>query len=430
MKILVIGSGGREHAIAWKLAQSPRAEKVYCAPGNPGMARLPKTECVPVKVGGDFSEVRAWAKANGIGLTFVGPEVPLADGIVDAFEADGLRIFGPSKAAAQIEASKAFSKAFMLATGIPTGGMRTFTESAPATAYLRTLPPPYVVKTSGLAAGKGAIIAPTLAEAEEAVRDCLDKKVFGEAGSHILIEEYLDGDEEASMLAFTDGVTVLPMPSAQDHKRIGEGDTGPNTGGMGAYSPAPVVTAQLEKEILDTILQPAVDGLRKRGTPYKGVLYAGIMICRDGRPRVIEYNCRFGDPETQVLLMRLDTDLLDIAEAVVDSRLHEIALKWKPDPAVCVVMASAGYPGDYEKGKEITGLDAVKEDAATMVFHAGTATRDGRIVTSGGRVLGITTSAPTLQEAIDRAYATCGRIHFDGAYLRRDIAKKALDKTA
>jgi phosphoribosylamine--glycine ligase len=261
------------------------------------------------------------------------------------------------------------------------------------------------------------------------VRACLEKKVFGEAGSRILVEEFLRG-EEASVLAFTDGVTVLPMPSAQDHKPIGEGDTGPNTGGMGAYSPAPVVTPQLEKEIYDTILKPTVDGLRARGIPYKGVLYAGLMILKDGRPRVIEFNCRFGDPEAQPLLMRLESDLLDVAEAVVDGRLHEIELKWKPDPAVCVVMASGGYPGSYEKGKEIAGLDLVREDGSAMVFHAGTAEKDGRIVTGGGRVLGVTASAPKLRDAITRAYDMCGRIRFEGAYLRRDIGKKALDKLA
>ncbi|MBN1868684.1 phosphoribosylamine--glycine ligase [Candidatus Sumerlaeota bacterium] len=427
MKVLVIGGGGREHAIAWKLAQSPRVEKVFCAPGNPGIARV--AECVGVEVGGDFAAVRTWAKDHAIDLTIVGPEAPLVDGIVDAFEADGLKVCGPSRAAAQMEGSKIFAKDFMLEAGIPTGAAQYFTQSAPAIEYLETLSAPYVIKASGLAAGKGAVVAHSLDEARDTVRQMLDERVFGEAGERVLIEEFLEG-EEASMLAFTDGTTVLPMSSAQDHKPIFDGDKGPNTGGMGAYSPAPVVTPELEKEIFDTILQPTVDGLRKRGILYKGILYAGLMIGRDGRPRVVEFNCRFGDPETQPLLMRLDTDLAEVALAIAEERLGEIELRWRPGASVCVVLASGGYPGSYEKGKEIEGLDKVREDDSIAVFHAGTAMRDGRVVTSGGRVLGVTALAPTVREAIDRAYTICGRIRFDGVQFRRDIGKKALDRLA
>ncbi len=429
MKALVIGGGGREHALVWKIAQSPRVEKVYCAPGNPGIARTHKAECVDIQVGGDFSELIDWAKQNAIDITFIGPEASLVEGVVDALEAAGLKAFGPNKEASQMEGSKIFCKDFMLEAGIPTAAAAYFTESAPAIDYLQTRNAPYVIKAYGLAAGKGAIVAHTLEEAIQAVQDCLDSKVFGEAGSRILIEDFMRG-EEASMLAFTDGNTVLPMSSAQDHKPIGEGDTGPNTGGMGAYSPAPVVTDALEKEIFETVLKRAVDGLREKGITYKGVLYAGLMICEDGKPRVVEFNCRFGDPEAQPLLMRLDTDLVDIAEAVIEDRLDEIELKWKSDPAVCVVMASGGYPGSYEKGKAIHGLDAVDENESAVVFHAGTAEKDGQVVTSGGRVLGVTASAPKLEDAIAKAYQMCDQISFEGATLRRDIGRKALDRKA
>jgi phosphoribosylamine--glycine ligase len=428
MKILVIGSGGREHALVWKFAQSKRVEKVYAVPGNPGIAATPKAECAAIPVGGDFAELRRFVREKGIDLTFVGPEQPLVEGIVDIFEADGLRVCGPSKAAAQMEGSKVFCKNFMRDAGIPTAAAEMFTESAPAIAFLRSLGrAPYIVKASGLAAGKGAIVAQTLEEAEEAVRDMIDRRVFGDAGDEVLVEEFLDG-EEASMLAFTDGYTVLPLSSAQDHKRVGDGDTGSNTGGMGAYSPAPVVTHDLECEILETILQPTVEGLRERGIVYKGVLYAGLMIGKDGRPRVIEYNCRFGDPETQPLLMRLETDLADVAEAIVEERLCDLRLEWNPGATVCVVMASGGYPGDYEKGKVIAGIDEANKTPGTVVFHAGTAMRDGNLVTNGGRVLGVTALAPTVREAIDRAYAACGKIAFDGAHLRRDIGARALGR--
>ncbi|HBF34774.1 TPA: phosphoribosylamine--glycine ligase, partial [Candidatus Sumerlaeota bacterium] len=407
MKVLVIGSGGREHAIVWKFAQSEHVEKVYCAPGNAGINRVAKAECVNLPLKGDFAEVRNFVKENGIDLTFVGPEDPLVNGIVDAFEADGLRVFGPSREAAQLEGSKIYCKDFMFEAGIPTAAAQYFTEAAPALDFLKTLTAPYVIKAFGLAAGKGVTVARSFEEAEVAVRESLEQKIFGEAGSKILIEEFLDG-EEASILAFTDGVTVLPMPTAQDHKAAYDGDLGPNTGGMGAYSPAPVVTPALEKEIFDTVLKPAVDGMRKRGVPYKGVLYAGLMICKDGRPRVVEFNCRFGDPETQPLLMRLESDLLDIALAVADGNLHTVMPVWKTDPSVCVVLASGGYPGAYEKGKEISGLDDVSEDNNAVVFHAGTTLKDGKVVTSGGRVLGVTVSAPELKDAIARAYEMCG----------------------
>jgi phosphoribosylamine--glycine ligase len=425
MKTLVIGGGGREHALVWKIAQSPRVGRVYCAPGNPGVARVPKAECVDARVGGDFSEIIRWAKAHDIGMTFVGPEIPLVEGIVDAFETAGLRIFGPNREAAQMEGSKIFCKDFMLAAGIPTAAARYFTDSAEALAYLKTRTAPYVIKAYGLAAGKGAIVAPTLEDAERAVRECLDGKVFGEAGSRILVEDFMRG-EEASMLAFTDGRTVSLMPSAQDHKPVGKGDTGPNTGGMGAYSPAPVVTPALEDEIRETVLQRAVDALRERGIVYKGVLYAGLMIGEDGRPRVVEFNCRFGDPEAQPLLMRLETDLVDIAEAVLEERLDQLTVRWRRDPAVCVVMASEGYPGSYPKGREIRGLDEVAESESAVVFHAGTALKDERIVTAGGRVLGMTATAPRLEDAIRKAYQLCETVTFEGAFFRRDIGQKAL----
>ena len=424
MKVLVIGSGGREHAIVWKLTQSPRVSRVYCAPGNAGVAQI--AECVSVPVKGDFAEIRNWVRDNGIALTFIGPEDPLANGIVDAFETDGLRVFGPRKAAAQLEADKIYAKDFMREAGIPTGAARYFDRSAPALEYLKTLEPPYVIKAAGLAAGKGVVVAATWAEAERAVRDSLDSAVFGEAGRRILIEEYLRG-EEASVLAFTDGHTVLPMPSAQDHKAVFDGDKGPNTGGMGAYSPAPVVTPELEREIRETILQRTVDGMRRRGILYKGVLYAGLMIGPSG-PKVIEFNCRFGDPEAQPLLLRLDTDLVDIAEAVIDGRLREIAVGWRAEPAVCVVIASGGYPGAYEKGKPIEGLDQTGENDSAVVFHAGTAQRDGRTVTNGGRVLGVTALGPSLENAIERAYSICRKVRFEGAHYRRDIGRKALNR--
>lgn len=427
MKVLVIGGGGREHALVWKIAQSPRVEAIFCAPGNPGIAHTPKTTCVTVPVGGDFSLLRDWAVDRRIDLVFVGPEDPLAAGVVDVLEAAGLKVFGPCKAAAQLEGSKVFAKDFMMEFGIPTAAAEYFTEVAPALEFLKSQEAPYVIKAHGLAAGKGAIVAADFAEAETAVRDCLERGVFGEAGSQILIEEFMRG-EEASVLAFADGQTVLPMPSAQDHKPVFEGDKGPNTGGMGAYSPAPVVTPALEKEILETVLQPVIDGMQKRGTPYKGVLYAGLMISPDGRPRVVEFNCRFGDPEAQPLLMRLQTDLLEIAEAVAAGTLVDLQLEWKADPAVCVVMASGGYPGQYEKGKEIRGLDKVREDNSAVVFHAGTVEKDGRVVTNGGRVLGVTAMEPDLKGAIHRAYSLCSEIDFEDAYLRHDIGKKALDR--
>ncbi len=428
MKVLVIGGGGREHALVWKFAQSEKVTEVFAAPGNPGMANVSKATCIDTPVGGDFAEIKAFVKDNGIDLTFVGPEQPLVEGIVDAFEADGLKVCGPSKAAAQMEGSKIFCKDFMFEAGIPTGAAEYFTESAPAIEYLEKIDgPPYVIKAYGLAAGKGAVVDLSLDDAKATVREMLDAKVFGDAGSRILIEEYLDG-EEASMLAFTDGTTVVPMSSAQDHKPVGEGDTGLNTGGMGAYSPAPVVTPELEKEIYETVLKRAVDGLRETGMPYKGVLYAGLMICKDGRPRVIEFNCRFGDPETQPLLMRLDADLAEITEAIVEERLDEVAVNWKPDPSVCVVMASGGYPGSYEKDKEIQGLDAIDESESAVVFHAGTKADGDKIVTNGGRVLGVTASAAALPDAIAKAYAMCDKITFEGAYLRKDIGKKALDR--
>lgn len=421
MKVLVVGGGGREHTLVWKLNQSPRVTKVYCAPGNAGIAR--EADVVPI----DVTDIRAlvdFAVSEGIGLTCVGPELPLTLGIVDAFEDAGLRIFGASQAAAEIEGSKVFTKDLLAKYNIPSGTYQVFDDADAARAYLKEIGAPIVVKADGLAAGKGAIVCQTLEEAEEAVRLCMEEKAFGDAGDTIVIEEFLEG-EEASFLAFSDGKTVLPMATSQDHKPIFDGDKGPNTGGMGAYSPAPVVTPELFDQAMNEIMIPTVQAMASEGRPYKGVLYAGLMI-KDGKARVLEFNARFGDPEAQPLFMRLDGDLVDIMEAVIDERLDEITLDWQDDATICVVMASGGYPGDYEKGKVITGID--KADALTdvKVFHAGTAERNGEIVTSGGRVLGVTARGQDIPQAIERAYEACALIKWDGAQYRTDIGAKAI----
>ena len=421
MKILVIGSGGREHAIVWKLAQSPLAEEIYCAPGNAGIADL--AECVNIPAD-DVDTLLEFAQAEKIGLTVVGPEAPLAAGIVDKFTAAGLKIFGPSQKAAMIEGSKALAKEIMEKYGIPTAKYAAFTDKEAALAYLDANPAPIVVKADGLAAGKGVVVAMTTAEAREAVEPMLSGNAFGAAGARVVIEEYLEG-EEVSVLAFSDGKTVLPMVSAQDHKRVFDDDKGPNTGGMGAYSPAPIYTPQLAGQVLQQVLQPAVDGMRQEGRLYKGVLYAGLMLTAQG-VKVLEFNARFGDPETQAVLMRLQSDLAEIMLAVIDERLDEYSLSWADEAAVCVVMASGGYPGAYAKGQPISGLPQAAEQADTVVFHAGTKFSGQQVVADGGRVLGVTASAPTIKAAIDKAYQAVDLISWQDCFCRRDIGAKAL----
>ena len=421
MKILVVGGGGREHSLVWKLNQSSRTEKVFCAPGNAGIAR--EAEVVPVDVT-DIPALVRFAREEGVGLTCVGPELPLTLGIVDAFEEAGLRIFGATQAAAEIEGSKVFTKNLMEKYSIPTGAYRVFNEPGPAKEYLRQVSAPIVVKADGLAAGKGAIVCQTLEEADEAVRLVMEERAFGSAGDQVVIEEFLTG-EEASFLAFTDGKTVLPLATSQDHKPIFDGDRGPNTGGMGAYSPAPVVTKELFDQTMDKIMIPTVRAMASEGRPYKGVLYAGLMI-RDGRAKVLEFNARFGDPEAQPLFMRLDGDLVDIMEAVIDERLDKVTLNWHDDASICVVMASGGYPGPYDNGKVISGIEEADALEDVKVFHAGTSEEGGRIVTAGGRVLGVTARGGDIPQAIERAYRACGLISWDGAQYRKDIGAKAL----
>lgn len=422
MNLLVLGGGGREHAMAWKAAQSSRVDTVYCAPGNPGIAGLEKGACVSVDPE-DAGAVRALIAEKGIELVLVGPEAPLAAGVVDALAETGAMVFGPRKAAAQLEASKTFAKEFMARHKIPTAAYRAFADPDAARAYVDEIGVPLVVKADGLAAGKGVTVAFERDQAIQAIDDAMVGGVFGAAGSQIIIEAFLEG-EEASILAFSDGKTVIPMASSQDHKAAYDGDTGPNTGGMGAYSPAPVVTPVLLEEIQHRILQPCVDGLAAEGTPYVGVLYAGLMITAKG-PEVVEFNCRFGDPETQVVLPRLTTDLVDVAEACCRGTLDQISLEYTDQPAATVVLASEGYPGSYPKGRAITGIEDAEALDGVTVFHAGTRDNGGRLETSGGRVLAVTALGADLREALDRAYAGVARIHFDGMHYRRDIGQKA-----
>ncbi|MFW8601186.1 phosphoribosylamine--glycine ligase [Desulfobacterota bacterium M19] len=423
MKILVIGSGGREHALVWKLKQSPKVTEIFCAPGNAGIADM--AQCLDIGAG-EMEKLAEFALTNGVNLTFVGPEEPLTLGIVDYFESRGLRAFGPTKAAAVLEGSKVFMKDLLAKYNIPSGFYQAFTRRDEAAAFIREKGAPIVVKADGLAAGKGVIVADNVDEALAAVDLMLADQAFGKAGKRVIVEEFLAG-EEASFLAFTDGRTILPLPSAQDHKAVFDGDKGPNTGGMGAYSPAPVLTRELERQVMDEIMYPTVRAMAAEGRPYKGILYAGLMI-KDGRARVLEFNCRFGDPETQPLLMRLKTDLVDLMEGVVDNNLADVHLKIDPRPAVCVVMASDGYPGSYEKGRVITGLDQDFGDDL-MVFHAGTSLRaGGEVVTSGGRVLGITARAADLRAAVDAAYEAVKKISWPGCFYRSDIGRKALNR--
>ncbi len=424
MNVLLIGSGGREHAIAWKIAQSKNLNKLYTAPGNPGTARC--GENVPIGVG-DTDKMVDFVHQNDIGLVIVGPEDPLAAGVVDAFETAGVKAFGPTGGAAQLEADKAFAKHLMRSAAISTAEARVFERFEDAKAFIASRDEPVVVKASGLAKGKGVFVCDDPADGILAAEKIMCDKVFGSAGDKIIVEDKLLG-EEASILAFVDGRNIYLMESSQDHKPIGDGDTGPNTGGMGAYSPAPVVTEEMMDQITREIIVPLVDAMNRNGTPYKGVLYAGLMITAAG-PRVLEFNVRFGDPETQPILLRLKSDLLEVCLAVCDGTLDKVTLQWDPRPAVCVVMASGGYPGSYEKGKTITGLTEVEQLKDVVVFHAGTAEKDGQLVTNGGRVLGVTALGQTIPDAKARAYEAVGKIKFEGAYCRRDIADKAFVRT-
>ena len=420
MKLLVIGSGGREHALVWKLKQSPRVSAIFCAPGNAGIAQL--ATCVPITVADHDGLVKV-ARDEQIDLTVVGPDDVLAAGMVDLFEAEGLRIFGPTQAAAQLESSKVFAKEFMQRHGLPTARSGSFSDSAAARAFVKGMSFPLGVKADGLALGKGVIIAQDLAEAQAAIGDIMDARKFGDAGRRVVIEEFLAG-EECSIHALVDGASYLLFPGAQDHKRALDGDLGPNTGGMGTFSPpAKLLTPAMEERVRREILDPFIAGLAKDGICYRGMLFPGLMIDADG-PKLLEFNCRFGDPETQVLLPRLESDLVDLFEATIDGRLAQTEAKWSPQSAVCVVLASGGYPGDYAKGKVIDGLDAAGR--TTTVFHAGTRVKNGRIVTAGGRVLGVTALADDLAAARERAYDAVAQIHFEGAQFRRDIAAKGL----
>jgi phosphoribosylamine--glycine ligase len=421
MKVLVVGGGGREHALVWKLKQSPRLARIYCAPGNGGIAG--DAECVPVRAD-DLAGLRDFALQEQIDLTVVGPEAPLVSGVIDLFEEAGLRAFGPCARASLLEGSKVFAKEAMARYGIPTADFRVFRELAPALRHVRKLDGPCVVKADGLAAGKGVIVAGDAAEAEAALRLIMEERVFGAAGETVIVEERLDG-EEVSVLAFADGHTVLPMVASQDHKRAGDGDTGPNTGGMGAYSPPPVYTPPLHEQVCSAVLTPLIQGLSRDGIKYRGVIYAGLMITPRGS-YVLEFNCRFGDPETQVVIPRLRSDLLEVLDAVVSERLSDVELDWDDRPAACVVLASGGYPGAYETGRVIAGLDQVPPDI--LVFHAGTVKSGRDLVTSGGRVLGVTALGDTIESAVRRAYQGVDRISFQGMHFRRDIAHRAFER--
>ena len=423
MNILVIGSGGREHALAWKAAQSAGVETVYVAPGNAGTGKEVGLENVAIDTM-DFSALADFAESNNVGLTIVGPETPLVEGIVDYFQVRNLRCFGPSKGAAQLEGSKAFTKDFLARHNIPSGSYGNFTELEPALAYVRKQGAPIVIKADGLAAGKGVIVAETLAQAEEAVTDMLSGNAFGEAGCRVVIEEFLPG-EEASFIVIVDGRRVLPMATSQDHKRIGEGDTGPNTGGMGAYSPAPVVDAVVHQRIMDRVILPTVAGMAAEGNDYTGFLYAGLMIDADGNPRVIEYNCRFGDPETQPIMMRLQSDLVKLCDAALDGTLEQAGAQWDERCAIGVVLAAAGYPADYSQGALINGLDTVHSDDI-KVFHAGTTHNGQGVVTSGGRVLCVTALGDDIASAQRACYAAAETISWDGMTLRTDIGWRAI----
>jgi len=423
LKVLVIGSGGREHALVWKLSQSPRVDKIYCAPGNAGIAEI--AECLDIKAD-DVDSLLNFARYEWIDMTVVGPEAALTAGIVDAFVKEGRRIFGPDKSGARLEGSKVFAKDFMLKYGIPTAEYRMFSSYLHAEEYIRLKGAPVVIKADGLAAGKGVFVCETVDEALEALKSIMKEKAFGDAGNRVVVEQCLKG-EEASFMILTDGKTVVPLVSSQDHKTIFDGDKGPNTGGMGAYSPAPVITKSLETTIMKTVIDPMMKGLSRERINYRGVIYAGLMIS-DGKPYVLEFNCRFGDPEAQPILMRLESDLFDMLKATAEGKLNEARVSWKDDAAVCVVISAKGYPGNYEKGKIITGLDELTDEKDTMVFHAGTSAKEGKLVSSGGRVLGVTALGSDISAARDNAYKALGKIHFEGMHYRKDIGDKAIKR--
>ena len=425
MKVLIIGNGGREHALAWKAKQSPMVTRVFVAPGNAGTAHEGSIENVAIEAT-DIQGLLAFAKAQQIGLTIVGPEAPLVKGVVDAFRAEGLAIFGPTAAAAQLEGSKAFAKDFLARHAIPTADYQNFTEVEPALAYLREKGAPIVIKADGLAAGKGVIVAMELEEAEAAVRDMLSGNAFGDAGARVVIEEFLDG-EEASFIVMVDGEHVLPMATSQDHKRVGDGDTGLNTGGMGAYSPAPVVTDAVHQKVMEQVIMPTVRGMAAEGNVYTGFLYAGLMIDPQGNPKVIEFNCRFGDPETQPIMLRMRSDLVELCLAACAGKLDQVEAIYDPRVAIGVVLAAGGYPGDYQQGKPISGLP-VEEASGEKVFHAGSQLAGDTIVTAGGRVLCATALGHTVAEAQQRAYQLAGRIQWDGVFYRKDIGWRPIER--
>ena len=423
MKILVVGSGAREHALCWSIAASPLCSALYCAPGNAGIAD--DATCIDVKAE-DLDGIVGWARENAVDFVVVGPEAPLVAGLVDKLEAAGIKSFGPNRAAAMLEGSKSFTKEFCSRHDIPTAAYARFTELEPAVEYVRAQSVPIVIKADGLAAGKGVTIAETIGQAEQALTAAMRDQAFGDAGSEIVIEEFMTG-EEASFFALTDGTTALALATAQDHKRVGDGDIGPNTGGMGAYSPAPVIDEAMAQRIMDDIITPTVEGMKAEGNPFKGVLYAGLMITSEG-PKLIEYNVRFGDPECQVLMTRLKSDFLPALIACHDGQLAHVDLRWRDDPAVCVVMATNGYPGDYAKGSIIKGAERSSSDNdQEIVFHAGTARDDaGALTASGGRVLGVTATGPDIKAAQEAAYARVDRIDWPGGFCRRDIGWRAI----
>ncbi len=426
MKVLVIGNGGREHALAWRAAKSSLADKVFVAPGNPGTAKEDKMENVNISVS-DIQGLVDFAKKEQIGLTIVGPEAPLVDGVVDAFEKEGLKIFGPSKAGAQLEGSKSFTKDFLKRHNIPTAAYQVFTKTDEAVAYIEKMGAPIVIKADGLAAGKGVVVAMTLQEAIDAVHNMLDDHQFGDASASVVVEEFMEG-EEASFIVMSDTINALPMATSQDHKRVGDGDTGPNTGGMGAYSPAPVVTDEVYKKVMDRIINPTLKGMADDGIPYRGFLYAGLMIDKNGDPRVVEFNCRFGDPETQPIMLRMQSDLVELClKACENGGLKGVDIKYDPRPAIGIVLAAHNYPASPRKGDKITGLD-IKTDDTLKVFQAGTKQVGDDIVTNGGRVLCVTALGDNVAAAREKAYAHINNIHFDGMFYRKDIAWRALNR--